>query len=185
MKYQKSLFILIFIFGISCSSYKSNLHRTGQKNEIIENAIMDFLSTNSYRNKSNAFQIEYLDFNENIATVTIDAIIGKELLLQKPDTIGNRSKWFPSKFREKKNKLFVEVDSSHGLSRETISKMSEYGILDSTKVKTGQATLFKIDESWKQTHYFFCKSNITNYRSLKSTAVLGQDTRIEEFKCSE
>ena len=161
------------------------MHQTGQKNEIIENAIMDYLSTNSYRNKSNAFQIEYLDFNENIATVTIDAIIGKEMVLRKSDTIGNKSKWFPSKFREKKNKLFVEVDSTHGLSRETISKMSEYGILDSTKIKTGQAPLFKIDESWKQTHYFFCKNKIDQYRTLKSTAVLGQDTRLAEFKCSE
>lgn len=63
--------------------------------------------------------------------------------------------------------------------------MSEYGILDSTKIKTGQATIFKIDESWKQTHYFFCKNKIAQYQTLKSTAVLGQDTRIAEFKCSE
>jgi len=55
LKYRKSLFILIVSFITGCSAYKTELNQSGQKNEIIENAIVDFLSTNSQRNKSNAW----------------------------------------------------------------------------------------------------------------------------------
>ena len=177
--------MLILLNGISCSSYKMSLHKSGQENEIIENAILDFLNTNSSKRESNGFDIEIQDLNNEISTVVIGSITKNKLELTKSDTIGNKSKRFPSKYYEMENKLFVIIDSTYGLTKEMINKLSEYRILDSTGINTGVRPLFTINESKKATHYFFCKNDITQYKSIKGTAPIGEDTRSQEFKCSK
>lgn len=200
------LFVGIFI--ISCATYKKDLyHGNGTLEQARMNAIIDFANS-SYKTprkylerrngkKFDVFWIyEYEKTQDSLRDIFILSIIPENqgyIDLQTKDIIGKKTDWFPTKYKEINNKLFLWHDSLVPLSREIIEVIHFYGILDSTDIKMDLGLLpedfedtrmVRTDHGLKSVDYYICKGNISKYKKVKTNIGIGYYTP-PKLDCSE
>ncbi|WP_452597549.1 hypothetical protein [Pontimicrobium sp. MEBiC01747] len=172
---------LIFIFFFSCSSWKEQLNLKGEKEEARINAIIDFVNTSSSKHK--VFIISEFDNSDSV--YFFDFFRERKITPTLQDTIGSvPSSYFPTKFIEKNNKLFLWGYSKKGnvITKEIVHKMQKYNIIDSLyyKIKRGEIPkgtepILLNDSNEKATSYFICKNDILKYQKIESAKVLNKE----------
>jgi hypothetical protein len=167
---MKRVSILIFLLIIiqSCGTWRHDLIAHGDYNEAVKNAILDFSKTSSLVNDDNAFFIFVEDINDEIVGISISGSTSKFLVTA--DGKSDVNNMFPTRYLEKNSKLFYWDDSKVPLSLEILSKLDEYGQIDSLE-SIAFATLI-IDDGKEGINYYFCKNNLLKYKKMKSTKSL-------------
>ena len=156
----------------SCNSKK--VIRKINKQEIIENIIQDF----SKENNGKVFNVKEFSESKDLYCFVISAENNK-IWPGVKDSIGANSTYFPNKFKEIDNSLYIWNDSTIKINVETIEKLQKYKVIDSTyyKIQIGQLSednypVIKSDDSKKSTFYYICKKNIKKHKKIISNKVL-------------
>lgn len=165
------LSILMFVFLLeSCSPWKHAMVATGNQNDAVRNAIIDFLHTDLAKRDS-VFSITIKNINEDILGVSILGERNKISVVTKNE-IDYNYRAFPTKYFEKDGKLFYWVDSTERVPSELINKLSKMNRIDTAIV--GKYFPQRIrDDSQKGMDYYFCKHNLLNFKKVRTSTAIG------------
>lgn len=187
--YRLLFLILLSITLNSCDSYRNQLSSSGDKNQAILNAVIDFSNTTISNKKHSVFYVTSYDtlyrkvlekvsdrnfkwinakpYNDIIA-VTISGCDDKHLYeLTEKNGIGTKG-FLPSKYIEKDNKLFIWYDETKPMDEKTLSILKKYEL-----IAIDEPGMITTDETKKGTHYYFCRKNLKKYKKKLSNIALG------------
>ena len=194
MLFKQILGVLIICFVLcNCVGYRSQLHKgEGDREQAIRNVIIDFANTyqtpRSYLKERdgkpfNVFVIRKWDTPMDDLFVISVLPWQAEITLQIQDSLGKVPRdFFPNRYLEKNEKLFLWNDGTNPLNKELLAVMDRFEILDSIDVKMELGLLPEdyedtrmaiIDDKLKGVHYYLCKKNIEKYRKVKTNIALG------------
>jgi len=178
------LLIITLLSGfINCSSIKNDLYKSGDKNKVIKNAILDFSNSCSIYKKDSVFMISY---NKNLVKMVLKKVDNKNQEWVESETNFNIStvnispnynKLFvdnkenlPSMCIEKNGKLFYWWEENQSTSEDVINKLKKYNIATNDMISALDSG---VDDSQKSAHYYFCKSDLSNYNRIITNKALG------------
>jgi hypothetical protein len=175
MKTYTKIVIISISFFAACSALKNNLElkAQGDYNIAVQNAISDFSRSSPLRKKDNAFFVRIENINDEILGVSI---LGDEDKFYPDSTnkIGTSHPNFPTRFVEIDKKLFYWYDSTHHINIDLINILAKYNKIDSLNVnglKGIPPTM--INDEKKAEQYYFCKSNLLNYKTVRTNIAMG------------
>lgn len=165
---KKMLIIIILSFSTSCSSWKDNLHKTGDENNAIQNVISDFTQTSYLYKQHKVFSISLQEINQT--KIVIGILPTEDKFLPMPeDTIGNKRNYIPTNFFVKEGKLFYWNDSNKSLSEEIVNLLHQFNLIDSINIngfiEIPEGAMI-IDERQKGVDYYLCRNNLKNYKKV-------------------
>lgn len=167
------LFCFISLFFSCKTIYKDNLFQEEGREKAILNVISDFSKSERSRN-GNVFQIVDLENKGEFYRFLIDSEVRVEL-----DTInilGLKQSYYPSRYKEINNRLYIWSDSTVSVNQKIISIMDKYKAIDSTIFKIEKGLLPESDwpivknsENTKILSYYVCKKNVSIFSKKWST----------------
>ncbi|MFN3757507.1 MAG: hypothetical protein ACK4RM_11180 [Flavobacterium sp.] len=162
--------ISVCFFIVCCSTWKSQLVKYGDDEIAITNAINDYLNTSRINKDFNVYHIIKWS-QDDVLGISIN---GDNVKWQLGNVnVGDKRKYFPSRFKEFNGKLFYWSDSTQVVSNEMIEIMKNYNILDTFKYPKGVIPDGIGESSEGGVHYYFCKSNLLKYKKVKSKIAIG------------
>ncbi|MEP1150342.1 MAG: hypothetical protein ABJH08_01330 [Balneola sp.] len=183
---MRLLFLLTIFLLFSCSTWKESLVEKGDKEEAIQNAILDFSHTKRLFKQDSVFYIGVDDplviFKEGKTRwhphKTHDKIIGisivgdSENLYHKSDVELNKpneNPRIPSRFVIHNEKLFLWYDDTQQITQELVDAISQFGL-----VRDNDEELFVvIDDGKKGANYFFCRNDLSRYKKVINNIAIG------------
>lgn len=166
----KAFCVLIAILTLSCASFKKQLIKSGGRNEAIQNAILDFSSTNLYH-RDTVFSVRASSEDDPLIVR-----VGKnstKLLFTADIKAGLKSNVLPSRFVEKGGKLFIWWDDNYPLTEEAIAVFQKYNLFQDDEGGLITVPNFTTDDSKKAAHYYFCKNDLTKYKRVITSIGIG------------
>ena len=168
----KGAYLIFFLIMFSgCASWKEQLITKGNHNELIQNAVTDFIHTSNLYKKDNVFEVKVDSINEELLGVRIGAEINPLLVSVDTNKVINES-GLPTRYIEQEGKIFYWIDSNQELTKETIEVLLKYTEVD-TAIANVYFPEFIIDDSKKATHYYFCKDNFKRYKKVTTSKGMG------------
>lgn len=170
---MKRTYFLNFILSLSligCASWKDKLKTSGNYEVAVENAIIDYLNTARHNKEFNTFHI-INKLNDKVIGVSINGDANKWQMGE--IKVGEKRKYFPSRFKEVEGKLFYWSDSTVSVTHNMIDIMKQYKILDTIKHSNNEIPDEVGPYSKGAVHYYFCKTNFLKYKKVKSTISIG------------
>lgn len=164
---------------LGCSSYKFTLTEE-EKNDPVYVAVQDFLRDPKFLKDSTVFIITKYDLNDSIVGIEVFANSDPYPLEEKDrkEMIGTTSNYFPSKYIEVDNRLFIWSDSTQVIDEELFNKLDSYDLVEYDMTKwmmiTGGSKVF---------NYFLCKTNPLIFKRIISRRVLFY-LDIPKLKCN-
>lgn len=169
---MKKTFILFLLFIVSCSSVEYK--KSSNPEDAIQNVIKDF-SNSKFRKNNKIYEILQLSSNEDLYLFTI-----KEMPFYSPkisDTIGSKTKSFPTSFRLYNKSIFLWSDKDSIISKNLLDMLKKNVKLDSSLYKFQKGILVSdndfpvvvTNERKKGIFYFVCKNNVSIFYRLRST----------------
>jgi len=188
--------VLVFFFG--CNTWKESLVEKGNKEDAIQNAILDFSHTKKLFKQDSVFYVGVEDTLYSLKLVSeseyahqwvpdkpykdiigISIIGDEETLYHKKDLeIGSSGK-IPSRYQVVSGKLFLWHDDKYPLTKELVNILERYNLIRSDDVEL----FFITDDGKKGASYYFCRNDLSNYKKEISTIAMGYD--VPELKCSK
>jgi hypothetical protein len=186
-KYRLLFLMLISITLIGCDSYRNQLVGSGDKDQAILNAVIDFSNTSNLDKKYSVFYVTYYDtlYKKELEKVSdrnynwINAKSYKDIIavtitgddykyeLSAIDVLESNG-ILPTKYIEADGKLFIWRDETKSIDEKTISLYKKYNLL----VIDAPGTI-TIDETAKGAHYYFCRKNLKKYKKKLSNIAIG------------
>ena len=193
MKAQKVIYLSALLLMFGCSSLKSMI-TTGEnlQETAIHNAILDFSKNCSLFKKASVFRVNFSDSVFNVAILErvdeksykdgrthewkrgslYDGIVSVEISAnvdyQYYYSEETKAK-LPSRYIIKNDKLFYWWDDNYPVTEEIIAVLWRYNLLQTDLI----IPEFTIDDSLKGAHYYFCKSNLSEYKRVITNIGLG------------
>jgi hypothetical protein len=175
MKKFKYIFFAILVFFVSCSvKEKLEIKSTGDLNDAITNVIIDFSQTD-FSKKRTFYYVRKDDSSNKLFSFSVSDR-GK-INFHLRDSIGVKTKYFPTRFKEINKRLYIWEDSTIVLSSDFMKKLQEYEVLDSTFYKMEKGLIpikpvyFTSNELKKAMFYYVCKSNISKFVKINRSKV--------------
>ena len=170
MKLKYIPFCVLCFLLVACVPWKDKLKASGNYEVAINNAILDYLNTSKLNEEFKSFHIITI-LNENVIAVSIN---GDESVWQIGDIkVGDKRKYFPSKFKEVKGKLFYWSDSTVAVNHNIMDVMKNYKVLDTTKYQNNFIPDVNSRYSKGAVHYYFCKTDYMKYKKINSKISIG------------
>jgi hypothetical protein len=182
---QTKWFILLYLILLAiggCATFRDELFQTGDRNEVILNAILDYSKTTSLYKRDSVFSVKTGEIDNDILIVRI----GKnnmKLLLTDSIVVGAKGK-FPSRYIEKDGKLFFWWDDNVPLTEDMLAVLYRYSQIQDDDDGLIQFPDFVINESLKAAHYYFCKNDLTVYKKVITNKGVGYYSP-PNLKCDE
>lgn len=174
---MKKVILFLVIFSFSCSTkfnHKNEFYEKGGVNEARMNSINDFVRNSPLFKKDLIFSISETKLDSNLVVISI---LGDENKLYPTirNKIGSSFEEFPTRYVERKKKLFYWYDSNYTITHELIAKLSEYKQIDSSLVDKDNTLLadYVVDDSKKAEDYYFCKDNLKNFKKVRTSIATG------------
>lgn len=163
------LLTLLLIFFGSCSSWKNALVTEGKTDDAVKNAVIDFLNSDRLSKKDTVFSIEVKEIDKNVLGISILGYPDR-LLPSSRNRIGTNFPNFPTRYIEKNGKLFYWYDSQKTIDVDLISVLNKYHRIDSLNVNGLVGIPARLTgDSKKAAHYYFCISNLRNYKKIHTS----------------
>jgi len=162
----------LFLLG-SCASVKNGMIVNGDINAAIHNAINDFLHSVK-KDKSNlVFYVSAKSINQDLYEISIDGTNDKVVVITE-DSVNFKYDALPTGYVERDEKLFYWHDSTQRVtvSEEMILTLKKHNILD-TLVVGVYIPESTITHGKKGSNYYFCKSNLQNYKRVRTSRAIG------------
>ncbi len=176
MKKIKYILFLILIFIMSCSvKEKLEIKNTGDLNDAITNVIIDFSKTGK-SSKNNFYYVSQYKNSKNLYCFNVSNT--SKIYLHLKDSIGVKTKYFPTQFKEINKRLYIWEDSTVVISKQMLDRLQKYNVLDSTFYKIQKGLLpkstevyFTSNELKKSFTYYVCKTNISKFVKIYTNRV--------------
>lgn len=189
-----TLLVIVILFG--CSPMKNGMMKAGEdvKSVAIHNAILDFSQSCNLYKKDTVFSINFKDsvFNKavliqvddrtmqwkrgslcnGILSVGISADSDYKFLFTTNIKVGNITH-LPSRHIVKDGKLFYWYDDSYPLTQEMLDILWKYNLLLDDEDGWIIIPDNPIDDSQKGAHYYFCKSDLSEYKRVITNIGMG------------
>lgn len=173
MKTNFIFLIAVMLFFQNCGSFKKEIIDTGYKNEAINNAILDFSNTSKTYKKSNVFSVDAMELVENDKLLVVRiGENGSKFLLNLNTKVGDKG-ILPSKYVEKNGKLFFWWDNDYPLTEEMLAVLNKYNLLQDNRDGWLKSPDFKVDDSQKAAHYYFCRNHLSIYKKIITSIGIG------------
>lgn len=114
------------------------------------------------------------------------------IALRTNDTLGRvPDSYFPNRFKEKENKLFIWKDNTTPLQKDILNVLTKYDVLDSTDIKLDLGILppdfedkrmYQLDHNLKSVDYYICRDNMLRYKTKITSVAVGY-YRAPKLKC--
>ena len=174
MKVAYRLLIITIVIIESCSSFKPQLKSNGDKETIINNAIIDFSKTKKLYKRDTVFSVKVLELTNNNDILVVRIIKNNTKVLITDDiTVGSKGGKVPTRYIEKEGKLFFWWDDDYALTEEALKVFSKYNLLQDNEGGWVKFPDFTIDDAQKAAHYYFCKENLTKYKKVVTNKGIG------------
>jgi hypothetical protein len=169
-----SIFALV-ILG-SCASLNVEMTDKGDLNTAIHNAITDFLPSAKRDKADRIYYVSPKSVNQDLFGVSLEATNDKVVVITE-DRVNFDYRALPTGYVDRDGKLFYWRDSTKRttVSDEMILTLRKYNILD-TVVVGAIIPESTITHGKKQTHYYFCKSNLLKYKRVRTSIAMGYYT---------
>lgn len=175
MKNNVLIFITILLFFNSCSSYKHKLYKGNDKDKAILNSILIFTHSSNLYEKADVFKLSLLEIDniDNLFVVRIGIYKNKMVL----DELNNAKEQYDNTkmasryLIDGKNKLFLWWDEKHEIYQSTVDVFKKYNLLVSDINEYFDN--WKIDDSKKSAHIYFCKNDITKFKKVQTNKGIG------------
>lgn len=173
-KYHVLAIALLFLG--SCAISRNTPIIKGEESEAIEIAINDFLKKCNLRKDDKVFSVTVYNENPDYLGIIIFGVSWEKLFATPKIKIGEKTT-FPSRYIEKKGKLFYWDDSTKVLTKEMIDALARYKHIDSTYHKTGfyegEMEAYSCDETKKGIDYYFCRNNFAIFKKKITRIAMG------------
>lgn len=187
MNTKTILLIVIILIMVSCSSWKSQLLKSGSIDNARMNAIFDYAYTIQFHYGDQLVIVNNLEDSNDFYIFSFFS--DKQVTAMPHDTIGASSIYFPNKYVEVNNQLFLWTDKQNTISREIVDILQKRKVIDSTYIMIDDGRLpsdYELidisDDSKKGVTYFICKNNLLKYKRIKSSSEIPNDN-YPELKC--
>ncbi len=193
MKRLPLIFILLTILVCGCAApWKAELVESGTREDVIRNAIIDFMNTRSSKRASDtvdAYKIFYASDDKFIhvpGLIIIDIFpqFKREVYPYPWDTVGHLNADIPTQFVKYGGKVFIWRDPSVPVTQELLNMMNEYDLIDTNwRDEEYNIPLGMTDSDWKSDQfypspagprddieavsYFICDNNFKKYKKDK------------------
>lgn len=166
-------FILTLFIGslISCNPWKKTQISKGNQNDAIKNAVIDFLHSKRFMKGDSVFSIRTQNITDDIFGVSIFGVTNNISVITENE-INYSYKAFPTKYLEQNGKLFYWIDSTEIVPIELINKLSNMNRIDTAIIRKFLPVRVT-DDSKKALDYYFCKSNLKNYKRIYTKIAMG------------
>jgi hypothetical protein len=184
--------LIILILLASCTPFKRALTKTGNLNEAIQNALLDFSNTRRLHKKDVVFSVHHADtlfrmvlqktnggyewvngwIYQGIMAVTITGSSDNRLLLTANAKVGSKGE-LPSRFFEKNGKLYYWWDNDYPLTQEALAVYQKYNLLQDDLGGLITIADFVLDDAKKGAHYYFCRHDLTKYKRVITNKGIG------------
>jgi len=168
---KKYSIIIVVLFISSCSSIRDKLIVEGNINEARKNVITDIIAKHS---KKGDFFYIIDDFHKKKDKYVFIVLINEQTSVPLEKEMNNKSNSFPSRYIEKKKRLFFWIDTTHVITDDIVFRMEQYRAM----------VIFPLIGKKKKTFiYLVCKNDITNYKMKKVYGILPKN--FPKLKCSK
>jgi hypothetical protein len=194
MKAQKVIYLSALLLMFGCSSLKKSMITTSEnlQETAIQNAILDFSTDCNLFKKASVFRVSFSDSVFNVAILErvdeksykdgtthewkrgslYDGIVSVEISVnvdyQYYYSEETKAK-LPSRYIIKNDKLFYWWDDNYPVTEEMIAVLWRYNLLQTDLI----IPEFTIDDSLKGADYYFCKSDLSEYKRVITNIGLG------------
>lgn len=189
----------LFLFGFlllfeGCGTFKKGFVQIGGKEEVAQNAILDFSNTSKLYKKDTVFSVrvhnplfnmileDTADGNEKwvqgepfqeIVAVSIGANYNK-ILIEENVKVGEKGVKMPTRYIERDGKLFYWRDNNYPLTQEMLAVLKRYNLL----VKNDMDGIiefydFEVNDAQKGVDYFFCEKDLTKFKKRTTNKGIG------------
>jgi len=194
MRTKTVFFVILMSIGFeSCIAYKNELVISGNSNDAIHNAILDFSNTSKLYSRDSVFSIWFsekyyrMGFNNladgseeavrgtffpDIVTVSIIASYNRHLLTVAGE-IGSKTSMLPTRFVEQNGKLFYWWDKDYPLTKEMLKVLKKYNLLVDEEGGAIRALDFKTNDAQKGVDYYFCRYDFSKYKKITTSIGIG------------
>jgi len=165
------LILFIFIFGNCQDNWKRQLVSHGNYNDMIKNAIIDFVNTNKLSNYYYAFAVNFGTFSKNMYFVEIKRFDPNEKIKLKE--IYSNSKNVPTNYFIYKNRIFYWRDTTTLIDTETINIFKKYNLIDTNLTENDEIEKYIVYYNTDiKTYYFFCKCDFKKYTTYENVSII-------------
>lgn len=171
MKKIECLCLITVTLVLSCASFKNELVKSGDRNEVIQNAILDFSKTTKLYKRDTVFSVSAGE-DKDLLIVRVGKNSTK-LLLTADTKAGVKNKLLPSRFIEKEGKLFFWWDDDYPLTEEAIAVFHKYNLFQNDQGGVITVPDFTTDDTQKAAHYYFCRNDLTRYKKVITNIGIG------------
>ena len=183
---------LIFFFG--CNTWKESLVREGDKEDAVQNAILDFTHTKKLFKQDSVFYLSIEDPLYSLKLVSESkyahqwvpdkpfkniigiSIIGGDSHTYIEQEFKNDNNRIPSRYKIVKGKLFLWWDDDYPLTQEVIDVLHQFDL-----VVSEEEVMVVTEHGKKGASYYFCRNNLTIYTKEITTTSMGYD--IPKHRC--
>lgn len=161
--------ILIILICLWSCKIRQDLDEVNSLENIVQTAIIDFVASSNnivYKNDS-VFTITAYELDENVISLSFYSPVNKYIVIEGRE---NRVV-FPTNYLEVDNKIFFWDDVESVSDKNVISKLVQYNQIDT--IGQYDDVVGIIDHTKKAMHYYFCKSDISNFKKIKTTMSIG------------
>ncbi|MBS1504466.1 MAG: hypothetical protein JST32_20565 [Bacteroidetes bacterium] len=181
----------VLIVFLSLLSFTAQSQEIQDRDQVRLNAIQDFVKTKLFKMDS-VFHVKVYDTLYRVAFDTISKnnyrskagraypeIIAVDILgssykyVLDTTTDLNTQKGIPSRFLEQNGKLFIWYDDHHPLMDSTIKMLDKYHLIVRGRKGDWDKLVWGTDDAKKGATYYFCRSNLTVFRRIITSAGTG------------
>lgn len=187
MNTKSILLIVIILIMVSCSSWKSQLLKSGSIDNARMNAIIDFAYTMDLYKGDQFVIVRNREDSNDIYTFSL--LSDFQIAALTKDTIGASSEYFPNRYIEVNNKLFLWVDKNAKITKEIVDILQKNNIIDSTyfmiedgRLPSDYELIDNCIDSKKGVYYFICKNNPSKYKRIITSIIISKET-YPEIEC--
>lgn len=177
-----SIGLFLGILFSSCSTVNLSLNQTGDVNDAISNAIIDYVKRASNGEGGAAYYVNAKHISADIIGVSILEYSGQKVFISKQDSIGSNAPFFPTRVEEVAGRLFYWYDSSSVITENVIQKLIKFDQIDSGRYEKPNLVEFSFSDNKRAIHYYFCKQNLTKFIRKESNIALGYG-KIPKIDC--
>jgi hypothetical protein len=167
----KIYYFFIFVMGLCyCSRWQEDIILNGNYQDAIKNSIIDFSNTSSLFKEDSSFYLIHKSLEgDSLFLVSIQGSVNKFLIIESPNN--PKKPLIPNNHFEYFDKLFYWYDEKSGYSKETVSRLRKFNLLDTVQTFYDGESIN--DDGKPAVDYYICKNHIFKYKKIETTVASG------------
>lgn len=171
----------LLLGGCSITKWQDSLIKKGNVNDAVNNAITDFIQSSKLIKNDSVFSVSIVDENDERIHIVI-GVADIDIYPTSKNKVGTYDHFFPTRYVEKKGKLFYWNDTTQFITQEIISVLEKYNHIDYYFSEYPEILVSAHNDGFKGVNYYFCKTDLINYKK-SGVSNLSKQYKTPILKC--